>query len=273
MNLQNFKVIGIHLGNKKKNKNINIGIILKAPIESFNRIIMQANTTKNIQEKNINKNKLINTDIMQEQNQNSLKLNEGNETEEKEHKDNNNQINNINKQLTIENFTWAYPDNTAIGTPKDSIKVKNGIITFFYEIENGKYGGCQTETKPGSGIGIDLTKYNIIKAVLTNKGESEVHCNIILKTGSGWIWYESAGTKIVGGIENEEQIIKGKESIKIFYYLHHNFWKSQKVNWQYSDQLADLNDVRAIEFKVYNGGEYAKGFFEISDFEILINLS
>ena len=53
--------------------------------------------------------------------------------------------------------------------------------------------------------------------------------------------------------------------------MQHNFWKSQKVNFQYSDQITDLNDVRAIEFKVYNRGDYAKGFFEKFKFEILVN--
>ena len=82
MNLQNFKVIGIHLGNKKKNKHkeINIGIILKAPIESFNKINRQENLTTIIQEKNINKNRIINIDIKQNENLKSLILNEKNET-------------------------------------------------------------------------------------------------------------------------------------------------------------------------------------------------
>ena len=271
LNLQNFKVIGIHLGNKQKNKetNINIGIVLRAPIESFNKVKKQTKLNKNIQDYIYKK---INSDNKKDENKNSIILIENNEIKEKENKVNNNQINNIKEILTIKNFTWTYPDNTATGTPKDSVKIENGKISFFYEIENGKYGGCQTETKPGLGIGIDLSEYNMIKAILTNKGDSEIHCNIILKTGNGWTWYESAGTKILGGIENEEQIIKGEESIKVYYYLNHNFWKSQKVNWQYSDKIADLNDIRAIEFKVYNGGEYAKGFFEISDFEILTGI-
>ena len=111
----------------------------------------------------------------------------------------------------------------------------------------------------------------MIKATLTNEGVSDVHCNIILKTGNGWTWFESPGTKTLGGIENQEQIISKGNSVKIYYYLQHNFWKSKNVNWQYTDKISDLDDVRAIEFKVYNGGEEAKGIFEISNFQILGN--
>lgn len=151
------------------------------------------------------------------------------------------------------------------------MKFENDIITFPYNINNGIYAGCQTETRPDSGAGIDLRNYKMIKASLNNKGSLDVHCNIIIKTGSGWTWFESPGTKKLGGIENQEQIIIGGKSEQIYYYLHHNFWKSQKANWQYTDNISDLDDVRAIEFKVYNGGEEAKGIFEISNFEILAN--
>ena len=87
LNLQNFKVIGIHLGNKQKNKEINIGIILKAPIESFNKIKNKIKLSKVIEE-NIDKNKLINSDNKTEEKQNSIILKENNETKEKEKKDN-----------------------------------------------------------------------------------------------------------------------------------------------------------------------------------------
>ena len=124
---------------------------------------------------------------------------------------------------------------------------------------------------PGLGIGIDLSNFQMIKATFKNKSESEIHCNIVIKTGCGWTWFESPGTRNLDGPEDQEQIIGGGESINIYYYLLHNFWKSQKVNWQYVDKISNLEDVRAIEFKVYNGGEAAKGIFEISNFQILKN--
>ena len=59
------------------------------------------------------------------------------------------------------------------------MKFENDIITFPYNINNGIYAGCQTETRPDSGAGIDLRNYKMIKASLNNKGSLDVHCNII----------------------------------------------------------------------------------------------
>ena len=176
----------------------------------------------------------------------------------------------MNRPKSADYFTWDYPDTSATGTPEDSIKIENGVVSFEYDISGDIYGGCQTETRPGTGLGLDFTNYKIIKATLTNKGTSNIHCNIILKTGNGWLWQESAGSKTPGGEEDQEQIIGGGKSVNVYYYLNHNYWKTQKVNWKYADELTGLEDVRSIGFKVYNGGEAAKGTFEISNFEILM---
>ena len=40
---------------------------------------------------------------------------------------------------------------------------------------------------------------------------------------------------------------------------------------KYEDKLVDLDDVRAIEFNIYNEGDAAKGIFEISNFEVLVD--
>ena len=178
------------------------------------------------------------------------------------------EISEMNSPKSADYFTWSYPDNTAIATPPESVKIENGVISFLYKIQGNIYGGCQTETMPGLSLGFDFSNYKMIKATLTNKGSSSVRCNIIVKTGAGWRWAESAGAKILGGPENEEQIIEGGKTVRIFYYLLHSFWKTQNTNWQYTDKLVDLNDVRAIEFKVYTTGEDAQGIFEISNFEI-----
>lgn len=176
----------------------------------------------------------------------------------------------MNRPKSADYFTWAYPDSSCLGTDGDSVKVENGVVSFDYKIEGQIYGGCQTETKPGTGAGLDFSKYKMIKAKLTNKGKSDVHCNIIIKTGNGWKWQEGAGATTPGGPENREQIIGGGQSVTVYYYLEHKFWKTQAVNWQYADELEGLDDVRALAFKVYNGGEQAEGSFEISDFEILL---
>ena len=160
----------------------------------------------------------------------------------------------MNRPKSNDYFTWVYPDNTAIGTPPESVKVENVKISFIYEIEGNIYGGCQNETRPGLGTGLDFSLNKMIKATLTNKGDFPVHCNIIVKSGNGWRWEEGVGARKLGVQENQEQIIDKGESVEVYYYLLHNFWKTQNVNWQYEDKLVDLDDVRAIEFKVYNDG-------------------
>ena len=176
----------------------------------------------------------------------------------------------MNRPKSADYFTWAYPDTSALGTPEESIKIENGVISFEYDISGDIYGGCQTETIPGTGLGLDFSKYTVIKATLKNKGTSNVHCNIVFKTGNGWLWQENAGAKTPGGEEDQEQIIGGGESVNVYYYLNHKYWKTQRVNWQYADELTGIDDVRTIGFKVYNGAEAVKGSFEISNFEILI---
>ena len=257
LNINNFKVIGIHLG-KNINKKVNIGIIIKKPIDEFNKMV--DNKMHKIMNYNINENKekiILKHPI--ETNKENQKINENNKKIE------NKSIDGINY------FSWSFPDDTATGTPFGSVKILNGVITFPYNISKGIYAGCQTETLPGLGTGIDFRNYKMIKVSLTNKGISDVHCNIIIKTGNAWVWFESPGTNTLGGIENQEQIINGGKTVKIYYYLHHNFWKSKNANWQYADKISDLDDVRAIEFKVYNAGEEAQGIFEISKIEILEN--
>ena len=87
INLKNFKVIGIHIG-KHKNKEINVGTIIKAPIESFNELKREKTQkniiiiTLNISEEDINKDIyfLNNDDTDKEVNNSNYHLDELNET-------------------------------------------------------------------------------------------------------------------------------------------------------------------------------------------------
>ena len=94
-----------------------------------------------------------------------------------------------------------------------------------YKIEGDIHGGCQTETSPGKCKGIDFSKYKMIKATLTNKGKTDVHWNIVLKTGNGWKWQENAGTNTLGKDENKEQIIYGGNLLLYIIILITNFGK------------------------------------------------
>ena len=180
------------------------------------------------------------------------------------------EIKEMNRPKSADYFTWSYPDTSAAGTEVGSVKVENGVIKIPYDVEIGIYGGCHTEAKPGSSIGLDFSNYKMIKATFTNKGTSPVRCIIIIRTGRGWSWNEGYGARTLGGIENQEQIINGGESINVYYYLNHSSWKTERVN-QFNDKLTQLDDVRAMAFRVYDNGEVAKGVFEISNFEVLNN--
>ncbi|MCI1268817.1 MAG: CIA30 family protein [Ruminococcus sp.] len=179
-----------------------------------------------------------------------------------------NEISEMNRPKSASYFTWSYPDTSFTATTSTSVS-SDGVMTIKYDgITDEKGAGIQTETRPGLGLGLDFTKYKAIKATLTNKGTSDVHCTLIVKNGSGWTWAENGGTAVIGGKEGEMVVPAGK-SVDVYYYLNHPTWKTKASDWEYTDSLTDLDDVRAIAFKLYTSGESASGTFEISKFEVL----
>ena len=38
----------------------------------------------------------------------------------------------MNRPKSADYFTWAYPDNSAMGTPPESVKLENGVISMEY---------------------------------------------------------------------------------------------------------------------------------------------
>ena len=128
--------------------------------------------------------------------------------------------------------------------------------------EKDQAAGIQTETRPGLGIGLDFTKYTTISATLTNKATDDVHCNIVVKNGKGWTWAENSGG--VG-----ECVIPAGESVDVVYDLSGKNWKTEEAGWEYAGHLEDLDDVRAICFKVYGGStERVTGTLEVSNFVV-----
>lgn len=177
------------------------------------------------------------------------------------------EISELNRPKSANYFTWDYPEASFEGTVSSGLS-EDGVLTIEYDgITNEIGAGIQTETRPGLGVGLDMTKYEIITATLTNKGNTDVHCTLIVKNGSDWTWAENGGTASLGGSEGE-MIIPAGESVKVYYYLNHATWKSAASGWAYTGTLSDLDDVRAIAFKLYTGGESASGTFEISDFSV-----
>lgn len=177
----------------------------------------------------------------------------------------------MNRPKSADYFTWSYPESSFTKTVDTS--VKDGVITIEYDgITNNDGAGIQTETRPGLGKGIDFTNYDAVKATLTNKGDKDVHVTLIVKNGQGWLWAENGGT-LTAGTEEGEMIVPAGKSVDVYYSLKKPYWKSKDTNWTYTGLLTDLDDVRAIAFKLYTDGTPASGTFEISNFEVLSSAS
>ena len=135
INLKNFKVIGIHIG-RHKNKEINLGTIIKEPIESFNELQKEKTQkniiiiTLNITEEDINKDIYFlsnNDNFDKETNNSNTSLDELNET---------------NSQLYINNTEYKFkkffnPEKEGIYTIKieSNILMKN-CYQMFYKCSN-----------------------------------------------------------------------------------------------------------------------------------------
>ena len=135
INLKNFKVIGIHIG-RHKNKEINLGTVIKEPIESFNELKREKNKkniiiiTLNISEEDINKDIYFlsnNDNFDKETNNSNTSLDELNET---------------NSQLYINNTEYKFkkffnPEKEGIYTIKieSNILMKN-CYQMFYKCSN-----------------------------------------------------------------------------------------------------------------------------------------
>ena len=142
----------------------------------------------------------------------------------------------------------------------DKLVINYGAIT------SNAAAGIQTETKPGLGAGLDGTVYSTLTCSITNKGTSDVHITLVLKTGGGWLWQENGGE--TADDKSTERIIPAGETVDVTYYINGSTWKSEATGWKNIGTLEGANDIRAICFKVYAGqGETATpGTLEISNF-------
>ena len=135
INLKNFKVIGVHI-KKHKNKEINLGTIIKEPIESFNELKRENNQksiiiiTLNISEEDINKDIYF--------------LNNENNSDKETNNSNNNfdELNETNAQLYINDKEYQFkkffnPKKEGVYTIKIelSIIMKN-CYHMFYKCSN-----------------------------------------------------------------------------------------------------------------------------------------
>ena len=135
INLKTFKVIGIHIG-KHKNKEINLGTIIKEPIESFNELKREQTQkniiviTLNISEKDINKDIYF--------------LNNGDNSDEETNNSNSylDELNETNAQLYINNKEYKFkkfftPEKEGVYTIKIELNIiMKNCCYMFYKCSN-----------------------------------------------------------------------------------------------------------------------------------------
>ena len=175
----------------------------------------------------------------------------------------------MNRPKSANAFTWSYPESSFSGTTGTSISNEGEITIEYKNITDEISAGIQTETCPGLGKGLDLSKYTGAKATFTNESDKDIHVTLVMKNGSDWLWAENGGSTVING-NGGEMIVPAGETVTVYYSFTQPSWKTMASDWNYTDNLSYLNDVRAIAFKVYtSSGDTASGSLKIKDFEVL----
>lgn len=172
----------------------------------------------------------------------------------------------LNRPKTADFFSWRYPEASWVdSTVKAELTSEGTLSVDFADMTDSAASGIQTETRPGLGVGLDFSLYNSITCTITNNSDTDVHATLLLRSSADWTWQENAG--VTADSEEGETIIPAGESVDVTYYLKDSTWKSKATGWAYTGEFEDADDVRAIGFKLYTGGEKASGNVEISNFQ------
>lgn len=176
----------------------------------------------------------------------------------------------LNRPKTASYFSWAYPeaswkDQTSSATCSD-----DGVLSVaFKNVTSDNAAGIQTETKPGLGKGIDCSSYKTLKCKITNKNTFDISASLLLRSSSNWTWQENAGVTVDG---KACDVIPAGKTVEVSYKLQEPTWKSKASNWEYTGEGQDLDDVRAIGFKIWaNEASPVNGNVEISDMSFEFN--
>ncbi len=171
----------------------------------------------------------------------------------------------LNRPKSASFFTWAYAENSWTNTTSYSCDEDSVITVNFADVTADDAAGPQTETRPGTGTGLDCSGYSKLVSTITNNSDEAIHITLVMKTTGDWTWQENAGS--VDGVE-EERIIQPGETVDVVYNLSGSTWKSKATGWAYTGELQGADDVRAIAYKIYAGeGESVSGSVTISNFE------
>lgn len=172
----------------------------------------------------------------------------------------------LNRPKTASYFTWGFQETSWEANTKSAVCDSDGNLNIsFIDVSSDTAAGIHTETKPGLGKGMDFSAYDTITCTITNNSTEAIHASLLLRTSGGWTWQENGG---MANGEDGEKVIDAGESVEVTYYLNGSTWKSKTSNWQYTGELEDSDDVRALGFKIYAGtGERVTGSVTISDFQ------
>jgi|GEM_PF-165509 len=174
----------------------------------------------------------------------------------------------MNRPKTASFYPWTFVESSFTANVSNGLSGETVFVNYASTLNDTKAAGVGTETKPGLGVGDDWSKYASITSTLTNQGTTPIHVSMVLRTGGGWVWVETGGQTATD--TTPERIIAPGESVNVTYAFNAPIWKSAVTNWANSALIANLTDIRAIQYKVYTGtGETAAaGKLEISNFQL-----
>ncbi len=115
------------------------------------------------------------------------------------------------------------------------------------------YGGMQQYVRWSQGDPADWSQKSILTFDLYNAGDP-VSCDLAVRTGDNWTWYESPLTTLSPGWNHITIDLAGST------------WKTAATNWQYTASLADRNKIKSFAVGVFNYTH--PGSFYIDNFRL-----
>ena len=144
------------------------------------------------------------------------------------------------------------------------------------EVENGwKSNGIQAliEYYKSRNVKNDWSSYKCITATFENTSNYPIHVAMQISCGKSFTWYQNTGYNDKGKTPSEECILQPKDKVHVIYPLTENTWRNKESEWQPTETIDELDDVRIIEFCVYTDKitEPIEGTLKISNFKAKYN--
>lgn len=169
----------------------------------------------------------------------------------------------LNRPKSASYFSWKYPEASWVDQTTSTECDDSGVLSVgFKNVTSENASGIQTETKPGLGVGLDCSQYKTLTCDITNDNAFDMSTSLLFRTSSNWTWQENAG--VINGVEGG--VIPAGKTVKATFNLQDSVWKSKVSNWQYTGELQDPDDLRALGFKMWaNESSAVTGNLKISN--------